>query len=166
MRLVVLVLVLLSACRGDPADEASAPKASTGTTATTETATTAEAPVSRDCPYVTEEVLTTALETTAETISGSAASCSFWTGDDLRIQVTRVAVEGDAVAALDQARSHCVTDTVVDVETGEGAFACIAVGVIATVAADGQLITLGATGTPDDPTVRDAFAQVLPQLTP
>lgn len=174
MRAVVVLvatLVVLAGCGADD-DGGTAPAPATAAadeaTAATDPpgADEADDAAGRACPYVSAEALGEALVSTAEPISGSEASCAFWTGDDVRIQVTRVAVDGDPAVALDQARSHCVTDTVVDVVAGEGAFACIAIGANGTVVADGSLISLGATGSSDDIAVRDAFVALLPQVTP
>ncbi len=158
----VVVVVLLAGC-GGAGDDAST-TTSTSTTATTEAATT-EPVVERDCPYVTAEVLADALVTTVEPISGSAASCAFWTGHDARLQVTRVELDVDPATALEQARSHCVPDTVVEVDAGDGAFACIGIGANGTVVVGDEVISLGATGAADDRVVRDAFVEVLPQVT-
>ncbi len=184
--LVVVVAVALAACGGDDGDDSASSDATTTTAAATTTAapdgdassTTAAdgsstttdggdaGSSSEDCPYLTAEALADA---TGEDVTLSAVGdggCVFEVGETT-VDVSPTEIQIDPEEYADESLSSCEEGTVVDVDAGDRAYACIALGAYGAYYEGTTLISLSVLFSDDDqdPALRDAFAEVLPEVT-
>lgn len=167
--LAVVLVVAGAGCSDDGDDKADDPPTTTESEAATEGdagdgSTTTEPSVGL-CPYITTEAVSEALAQPVELLEGSDLVCDFSVGEATSIQLTVIGGDLDTNAFYDDAVGRCAEGTSVEVEAGDRAFACVAVGP-AAARQDGDVVTsFLTTGLEDETAGRDALAALLPQVT-
>jgi hypothetical protein len=133
-------------------------------TAVAATAETTE-PAPGTCPFVTVEALTEAFAQPIEPIEVGARACDYFVGEAVSVQLSLVDGQLDPEAFYDQGLGRCAGGSVVEVEAGDRAYACVAMGPAAAVARAGVVVSILTTGIEDETAGRDALATLLPRIT-
>lgn len=166
--LAVVLVVAGAGCSDDGDGEADDPPTTTEAEAETETGadgSTTTAPTVGLCPYITTEEVSEALAQPVELLEGSELVCDFTAGGTTSIQLTVIEGQVDTNAFYDDAVGRCAEGTSVEVDAGDRAFACVAVGP-AAARQDGEVVTsFLTTGLEDETAGRDALAALLPLVT-
>lgn len=161
---LTLTALVLAGCGGDdePTAEADAPTASTTAAPEPDDGPAAEGP----CPYLAAAPLEDAFGVDLEELYGNEAGCSFTTADgELSVQVVHIAIEIDPGTYAEESTETCDEGSVVEVDAGDRAYACLAIGPTASVFEGDALVNLSVLTTDDEQAVLDAFVEVLPHVT-
>lgn len=158
---LTLTALVLAGCGGDD-DE---PTASADADPTT---TAPDAPDDEGgCPFVTAGALTDAFGLAIEEFSADELGCQFSSDEDetLAIVVVPIDIQIDPETYAEESTSSCDEGTLVEVDAGDYAYACQAIGPSASVFEGDRLVNLSVLTTDDEQAVLDAFVEVLPRVT-
>lgn len=171
---LTLTALVLAGCGGDddeptaeadPTTEAPADEASSDEPADD---TGADAPFEggSDCPYLTAEPLVDAFGVELDELYGNEAGCQFVTGDgSLAVTLTHIEIQIDPEEYAEGSTESCDEGSVVEVDAGDYAYACLAIGPTASVFEGDALVNLSVLSADDEQAVVDAFVEVLPSVT-
>ncbi|HEV7720723.1 MAG TPA: hypothetical protein VGO60_05545 [Iamia sp.] len=158
---LVLAVVLAGIGCSDDGDDGSGDPAETTEAAGADATTEATL---GPCPFVTTEAVAEAITLPVELLEGSETSCDYTLGDAATLLIAQTEADGDIDAAA--AATSCDEGSVVDVEAGDGAFACVVnETAYATLVAGDVQITLAVAGSQAADATRDALAALLLQIT-
>lgn len=171
---LTLTALVLAGCGGDddeptaeaeptteaPADEPSEPAADEPADEPTDD------PSDDLCPYLTAGPLEDAFGVGLSELYGNEVGCQFGTDDGaLQVTVTHIDIEIDPEEYAEESTASCDEGSVVEVDAGDFAYACQAIGPTASVFEGDAVVNLSVLFTEDEQGVLDAFVQVLPDVT-
>ncbi len=159
---LTLTALVLAGCGGD--DDEPTASSDVSEALTDSSGSPADAP-SGACPFVGPAPLDEAFATSFEETYGNEDGCSFIDPDGLSVLVTRIDIAIDPEQYAEESTSSCEDGSVVEVDAGDSAFACIAIGPSATVFHGDQAINLGVLAADDEDAAVDALAAALPSVT-
>ncbi len=151
---LVLAALVLTGCGAqgsggvDPAATDPTTTASTATTGTSDPTT----PVDANCPYLTADQVTDALDQPTVETAGTVHACFFdpVSGTGPSVMLSRVDIQIDPTDYALQSKALCQGD-VTDVDAGDEAFACVSgMGPQGQVYAHRVLISINVNGATDD----------------
>ncbi len=117
------------------------------------------------CPFVTAAALEEAFDEPIDEFSANELGCQFSGEGTLAIVVVPIDIEIDPETYAEESTASCDEGTVVEVEAGDLAYACQAIGPSASVFEGDRLVNLSVLTTDDPDAVLDAFVEVLPHVT-
>lgn len=169
--MAVALALAVTGCGGD--DDADEPattttEAAAAPTEAPEATGGGSAPSGDDCPYLATDVLAEAVGGELELLAGNEGACT-WSGEDgLSVSLSRIDIQIDPEQYAEEATSSCEEGTVEEVDAGDAAYACIAIGPTASWYDfdEAVLLNLGTLGSDDEveQQLLDAFAEVLPEV--
>ncbi len=173
---ILLATLVLTGCGGDGDDDAGRADTS-DTTDTSDTSDTTEAgtdPAGPDepaepaadgeCPFVPTAALDEAFGSPFEVIAASDEGCGFQDAAGLTLTLARIDIAIDASTYAEQARASCDEGSIVEVDAGDDAYACIAIGPFAAYYEGDVSISLNTFGADDEQAAIDGLAAVLPSI--
>jgi len=159
---LVLAVVLAGIGCSDDGDDGSDDPAETTTEAAGDDTQATLGP----CPFVTTEAVAEAITLPVELLEGTETRCDYTLGDAATLLVVQTPVDGDVETAADAFAAPCDEGSLVEVEAGDRAFACIvSEAAYATLFADDVQITLTVGGSQAADATRDALVTLLPSIT-
>ena len=165
-RAAAIALLLLAAACGGDGDNGGGTAGGDPTTTIGTTGTTASGGGSDECRFVATSAVQDAFGDAME-LRTADQGCTFSDGD-VTLQFSHVDVQIDPEEYYDGAiESSCDEGTVVEVDAGDRAFACVSfVGPLANVYEGRDLAVINTSGVEDDAaeSVRDQLADLLPEM--
>lgn len=168
---LVLALGLAGAGCGGADDEPVAdPVESTtedeGSTTTGEDTTTSVAAPGAGCAYLDVADLDAAFGTTFTEDASTAVGCVFSETDGITVALNRIDIAIDPETYAEESTESCDEGSLVEVDAGDRAYACLAVGPLASYYERDVAISLTVLsgGDDDEQAVLDAFVAVLPAI--
>lgn len=128
-----------------------------------------EAPSGDDCAYLATDVLAEAVGAELELLAAGEVACT-WSGDDgLSVSLSRIDIQIDPEEYAEESTASCDEGTVEEVDAGDYAYSCIAIGPTASWYDfdEAVLLNLGTLGSDDEveQQLLEAFTAVLPDMT-
>jgi hypothetical protein len=164
---LTLTALVLAGCGGDD-DEPDATARGSDPTTTSAAAPGSDAPTSDGggCPFVTAADLSDAFGLSIEEFTASELGCQFSSDDDetLAVVVVPIDIQIDPETYAEESTESCDEGTLVEVDAGDYAYACQAIGPSASVFEGDRLVNLSVLTTDDEQAVLDAFVEVLPSV--
>lgn len=123
----------------------------------------------QECTYLATDAVASALGVDVEVSSAGERACVFRSTDDsdLSLELTRIDILIDPEQYADEARDLCDAGTVVDIDAGDQAYACVDFGPSGSYYQGDVLISLGSSflDDEDEQLIFDAIVELLPEIT-
>lgn len=128
-----------------------------------------EGAAGEECAYLPTDAVASALGVDVEVTAASEVACVFRSTDDsdLSLELNRIDILIDPEQYAEEARDLCDEGTVVDVEAGDRAYACVNFGPPGAYYEGDVLISMGSSfaDDEDEPLILDAIVELLPEVT-